>query len=148
MSQLDCVNTAVGIDVNPKAVNFARETLSQTLPEAHRKKLRFEASNLVSLVHEESKSFDFAFSNEMLEHIYPDDVNSVMTEMTRLVRPGGHFLMCLPHKDSFAWEALHVFKPTLEELDALFVRHGWSVVESYVDKRSGPTMLTGLYKKE
>jgi len=47
-----------------------------------------------SAVPEPTASFDFAFSNSVLEHI--DDIEPVMAEMARLLRPGGVFLFTVP----------------------------------------------------
>lgn len=40
------------------------------------------------------ESFDFVFSNSVLEHI--DDIEPVMAEMARVLRPGGVFLFTVP----------------------------------------------------
>jgi SAM-dependent methyltransferase len=45
-------------------------------------------------VPEPSASFDFVFSNSVLEHI--DDLEPVMAETARLLRPGGTFLFTVP----------------------------------------------------
>jgi SAM-dependent methyltransferase len=43
---------------------------------------------------EPSASFDFVFSNSVLEHI--DDIEPVISEVGRLLRPGGVFLFTVP----------------------------------------------------
>jgi SAM-dependent methyltransferase len=43
---------------------------------------------------EPDASFDFAFSNSVLEHI--DDIEPVIAEIARLLRPGGVFLFTVP----------------------------------------------------
>lgn len=43
---------------------------------------------------EPDASFDFVFSNSVLEHI--DDIEPVMAEVGRLLRPGGTFLFTVP----------------------------------------------------
>jgi SAM-dependent methyltransferase len=45
-------------------------------------------------VPEPTASFDFVFSNSVLEHI--DDLEPVMAETARLLRPGGTFLFTVP----------------------------------------------------
>jgi len=45
-------------------------------------------------VPEPDASFDFVFSNSVLEHI--DDIEPVMAEMARLLRPGGRFVFTVP----------------------------------------------------
>jgi SAM-dependent methyltransferase len=47
-----------------------------------------------SQVPEPDASFDFVFSNSVLEHI--DDLEPVMAEMARVLRPGGVFVFTVP----------------------------------------------------
>ena len=47
---------------------------------------------------EEDASFDYAFSNSVLEHI--PDIDSVIAEVARVVRRGGHFVFTVP-SDTF-----------------------------------------------
>jgi SAM-dependent methyltransferase len=42
-------------------------------------------------------AFDFVFSNSVLEHI--EDIDSVMAEVARVLRPGGSFLFTVPSND-------------------------------------------------
>jgi len=96
---------------------------------------------------EPDASFDFVFSNSVLEHI--DDIDPVIDEVARLLRPGGAFLFTVP-ADGFhdclagpllPWGDRHRY---LEEIDrrcahrrywgepqwrACLGRHGLDVVE-------------------
>jgi ADP-heptose:LPS heptosyltransferase/SAM-dependent methyltransferase len=46
-----------------------------------------------------SGSLDFVFSSHLLEHI--DDYKSTLSEWWRLIKPGGHLCLYLPHKDLY-----------------------------------------------
>jgi SAM-dependent methyltransferase len=51
-------------------------------------------------VPEGDASFDFVYSNSVLEHI--DDIEPVIAEVARLLRPGGSFLFTVPASDFHA----------------------------------------------
>lgn len=78
------VPTLVGIDIDPLETRDAM------------------ASGVYQRVHtaagdrlpEPDASFDFAFSNSVLEHI--DELDPVMAEVARVLRPGGAFLFTVP----------------------------------------------------
>lgn len=61
-----------------------------------------EATGIYSSIHtgsaanisEPSESFDFVFSNSVLEHIPP--IHEVLQEVARLLKPGGEFLFTVP----------------------------------------------------
>ena len=71
--------------------------------------------------------------------------------MVKLIKIGGHILINMPDKNSYYWEPQHVYHPSMDELNNLFIRHGCQVVESYIDQRGGQVgqsqNITALYKK-
>ena len=76
------VPTAIGIDRGGKAVNLKAD-LSQP------KALSFFSD----------KSFDYVFSSHLLEDLY--DTEGILKEWWRLVKPNGHLILYLPHKDFY-----------------------------------------------
>jgi SAM-dependent methyltransferase len=74
----------VGVDIDPLETRDAAESgvyrRVHTTPGAS--------------IPEPAGAFDFAFSNSVLEHI--DDVEPVIAEVGRLLRPGGRFLFTVP----------------------------------------------------
>lgn len=42
-------------------------------------------------------SVDFAFSNQLLEHLHPDDVGLHLAEVWRVLRPGGRYFIITPN---------------------------------------------------
>lgn len=79
--------TWVGVDIDPAETALA------------------QASGLYQAVHtgsaaaipEADGSFDFVFSNSVLEHIGP--IDAVLAEASRLLRPGGRFVFTVPGPD-------------------------------------------------
>lgn len=46
------------------------------------------------------ESVSFIYSNQVLEHIHPDDVDERMREIFRILKPGGHYLCRTPNRFS------------------------------------------------
>lgn len=74
----------VGVDIDPletqQAASMAFYSRLHTCP--------------ASAIPEPSGLFDFAFSNSVLEHISP--IKPVIQEVSRLLKPGGRFIMTVP----------------------------------------------------
>lgn len=143
------VTEVVGFDLNRESLKVGYDEILPQVPDT-RHKVTLHEANLVDLKWT-GQLFDFAYSFHTLEHIFPEDVDAVMTNMSALLKSDGLFLMNLPDKYSYYWEALHVYHPNLLELDALFEKYGYDKLESYVDERGGQhdysKNITGLYRK-
>lgn len=74
----------VGVDIDPL------ETRDATASGVYRRVHTVPGNR----VPEPDASFDFAFSNSVLEHI--DDIEPVMAEVARLLKPGGAFVFTVP----------------------------------------------------
>jgi len=149
VSGFDLVEKVTGFDLNENAIELAINTmLPQVKDTSH--KIEFIVTNLAK-IDLESEYFDFAYSFHTLEHIYSDDVPQVMDEMTRLLKPNGHFLINMPDKYSYLNCEQHVYHPDLQEVDNLFLSRGFQKIDSYIDERGGQVgtskNITGLYKK-
>jgi SAM-dependent methyltransferase len=83
----------IGIDPDPAEVSLAKET------GVYEKCIVTGAAKLPWDV----PTFDFAFSNSVLEHI--PDIPPVLAEISRVLKPGGKFICTVP-SDSFH-DALH-----------------------------------------
>lgn len=83
----------------------------------------------------EDDSQDFVFSSHLLEHI--DDYRAALAEWWRVVRPGGHLVLYLPHKHLYPNigtpgsnpDHKHDFEPA-DIVDAMRDLGGWSLVEN------------------
>jgi SAM-dependent methyltransferase len=99
-----------------------------------------------------SESVDLVFSNQVLEHLHPDDAYDHLVEIRRVLRPGGRFVCVTPNRLSGPWDVsrghdpiatgLHLREYTLSEQADLLRRVGFRVrlVASY----HGATLLRRL----
>ncbi|HST55721.1 MAG TPA: class I SAM-dependent methyltransferase [Solirubrobacteraceae bacterium] len=78
---------------------------------------------------------DVAYSNQLMEHLHPDDAAAQLREIVRVLRPGGAYLCVTPNRLSGPWDisrmfsatptGLHLREYTYGELTALFARAGF-----------------------
>jgi SAM-dependent methyltransferase len=90
-------------------------------------------------------SVDLAYSNQLLEHLHPDDVLEHMQNVYRALTPGGVYIFTTPHRFAgphdiskyFGKEAkgLHLHEYTYGEIAPLLRSAGFSRLSSY--KRFG-----------
>ncbi len=89
----------------------------------------------------EPGSIDLAYSNQLIEHLHPDDAAAQLTNIVAALRPGGRYL-CLtpnrlsgPHDVSRAFDpvatGLHLREYSLSELSELFEQAGLEVERVY-----------------
>lgn len=79
----------VGIDANPDAVAFAQRTYGRpgiTFLEGY-----LDALDLPP------RSFDGATCLEVIEHVYPPQVETLLQDLFRILRPGGRLLITTPN---------------------------------------------------
>lgn len=149
VSEYNFVNEVVGVDLNSNSIKIAQQKIPSQIPNT-KNKVKFLNENLTKLSLS-TEYFDFGFTIHTIEHIYPEDIDEVVSEMLRVIKIGGHLLVNLPDKDSYYWEPLHVYRPSMSELNELFIKHGCEVIESYIDQRGGQVghsqNITALYKK-
>ena len=141
-------------DVSVAAVEFLRENLSGAVLEADLGELPFADA-----------TFDAAVLGEVLEHV--DDDRGALTELTRVLRPGGVLAVSVPANpalygpsDEWAGHVRRYTRPALIEActSAGFTVHrclGWGfpfsrlyhrhVYERYLD-RHGPARLGGRHR--
>lgn len=83
----------------------------------------------------------------VLEHIYPGDVDGVLSEMYRILKSEGHVLISIPYKTNYA-DPCHVCFYDEDNLTSLFEKHGFTKIYCIEDTRwSEKGLLTGLFKK-
>lgn len=150
ISRINDVERCVGFDINNEALLVATNTVLPQI-ESTKHKVSFIKANLTKIPVIDN-SFDFIICFHTLEHIYEDDVDLVIEEMFRTTKNDGYVLINMPDKTSCPWEDNHVYKPDLNELNEIMIKHGFSKIESYHDERGGQAgisrNITGLYKKQ
>jgi SAM-dependent methyltransferase len=60
----------------------------------------------------EDASVDLAFSNQLIEHVHPDDLQPHLREVRRVLRPGGRYVMITPHRLSGPHDISRFFDDT------------------------------------
>jgi SAM-dependent methyltransferase len=90
-------------------------------------------------------SIDVAYSNQLMEHLHPNDAVEQLQNIYKALNSGGIYV-CItpnrlsgPHDISMYFDEVatgfHLKEYTFEELNVLFIRAGFSKVESYIGGR-------------
>lgn len=91
-------------------------------------------------------SVDLVYSNQLMEHLHPDDAVEQLKNIARALKPGGIYLCSTPHRlqgpgdvsqffDEIA-TCFHMKEYTYAELDQLFRQSGFARTTAYL-KKSG-----------
>lgn len=97
-------------------------------------------------------SVDVAFSNQLMEHLHPDDALEQLGNIHAALAPGGIYLCITPnrlrgphdisrHFDRVA-TGLHLKEYTVNELSRLFREAGFSAVRAYLRPTSGGKLIS------
>ena len=79
-------HSVVGVDIAEKLIEFGRETV----PSAE-----FHLIGTDSALPFADASFDACYSSEVIEHVF--DIRSYLSEISRVLRPGGQLLLTTPY---------------------------------------------------
>jgi SAM-dependent methyltransferase len=93
----------------------------------------------------ESGSVDVAYSDQLMEHLHPDDAAAQLREIARVLRPGGKYV-CItpnrltgPHDVSRSFDdhatGFHLREYSAQDLGKLFLDSGFAAVEFYAGGR-------------
>lgn len=93
----------------------------------------------------ENESIDIVYSNQLMEHIHPDDVLVQLKNIFDALKPGGHYLcrtpnlLTGPHDISVFFDeeptGFHLKEYTFSKLDVIFRKMGFTVVRAIVGAR-------------
>jgi len=78
---------ALGIDYSPSAIKLANKALTH-YPVSIRRRARFRVLDAKHLKFP-PRSFDAVLLTEVLEHLYPEEQDRVLSQVTRILKPGG-----------------------------------------------------------
>ncbi len=85
----------IGVDSSKTAIALARNQAMQ-----RGAMCRFIVADLLGDVHEVPGTFEFAYDWELLHHIFPEDRETYIRNVHRLLRPGGlYFSACFAESD-------------------------------------------------
>ena len=91
----------VGLDLSPGAVEFCRSNYGQE------PNLSFLAADLSDPALQLGRDFDFIFSTEVIEHLWPNQVEHYLANLHRLGRPGCRYFLSTPDYSS-SWPAVEL----------------------------------------
>jgi SAM-dependent methyltransferase len=57
-------------------------------------------------------SIDLAYSNQLMEHLHPDDAAEQVRDLFRVLRPGGAYLCITPNRLTGPWDVSRMFSST------------------------------------
>ena len=84
-----------GVDSSPTAINIAKARA-----EKRGARCRFVVADLLGDLHEVTDTFDFAYDWEFLHHIFPEDRETYIRHVHRILRPGAPYLsVCFSEDD-------------------------------------------------
>lgn len=137
------VNSIIGLDLNKDAIEVANTT-KLNYPNCD---INFICQNILDTVF--TQSFDTIVSFHTLEHIYPEDVNSVLSKLYDSLSYDGHFIISIPYDHAFDDGTQHVAFYNEITLSKLFEENKFTTIECLNDNRhSEGGILTGIFKKE
>ena len=93
----DQAERVVAIDISAKAIELAKMRKDLwSLSEAQKRKAEFLQMSAVKLDFLDAK-FDWVVSTSVVEHLHPEDVSAHMSEVRRVLKPDGKYLMWCPN---------------------------------------------------
>lgn len=84
----------------------------------------------------EADRFDFVYSNQLMEHLHPEDALVQLAEILRILKPGGTYLCITPNRNTGPHDiskyydtvptGFHLKEYTYRELSRLFLESGFA----------------------
>lgn len=123
------VSRYVGVDVSGERIKRLRELQNDVLSFRHVEGTIMPFSN---------DEFDVAISMQLFEHLHPDDVSTHLSEIYRVLKPGGHYFIETPNElvgphdvsrfFSDTSEGFHLKEYSINEMVKLLKRNGFQRV--------------------
>lgn len=132
-----------GYDINKEALQVAQQTASDYSVLHKTNFIQADLTNIPS----EDEQYNIIVSFHTLEHIYECDVDDVVKEMNRILKPQGYVLISIPYKYNYP-DPCHVAFYDEITLKALFEKHSFITVYCIEDNRwNEKGLLTALFRK-
>lgn len=90
-------------------------------------------------------SIDVAYSNQLMEHLHPDDAREQLRNLYKVLKPGGRYVCVTPNKVNGPWDVsyccdeqargFHLREYSLSELVRLFREVGFRKLSAYAGAR-------------
>jgi ubiquinone/menaquinone biosynthesis C-methylase UbiE len=133
----EAITELIAIDINKRALEELDKQKLSKIYCLHNNLLDLKVPN---------NTFDSAYSFHTLEHIYPDDLDKVVSEFYRALKPSAWILINVPLGKAYD-NNQHVsfFQPI--GLSDLFKRNGFYVLQSFEDLGNTITLLAQAQKE-
>lgn len=146
VGELNNVNEVIGYDINNSALSFGENNYRNNFPDIVKNKVKLKYSNLLN-IDSINEYFDSIITFHTLEHIYPEDLNGVISEKYRILKSDGYIIISIPHDHEFDTPHQHMSFFTVETLKELFESNNFKTIECFKDDRWSAACITGLFKK-
>lgn len=123
-----------GVDLSEKALNFAKIFLSD---------VSFFQAGIESLPLTD-KIFDFIFFIETLEHIPPENIPAVLSELKRVLKDDGTILISTP-STLIPKSPKHYQHFTVESLNEIFLKNGFLIERIWGNDRKS-SVFDNIYR--
>lgn len=129
------LNEIIGFDMNGEAIKQAEKLLSECMEnEVVKQKVKFKKTSLQK-INMPSDYFDSAFMFHVIEHIYPKDRKTIFSDIRRVVKRNGVFIITTPYQHAYDTELQHVDFFDENTLSEVIAGLGFEVIECYRDQR-------------
>lgn len=102
---------------------------------------------------EAPESYDFVISNQLIEHLHPGDLEEHFASASRILKPGGRYLLSTPHRHGGPFDVsavlkyessqgMHLKEYTFRELVGLAKRNGFRSVRPATPTRFRKLLVT------
>jgi SAM-dependent methyltransferase len=98
----------------------------------------------------EPGSIDLAFSDQLMEHLHPDDAETQLRNIRRALRPGGLYVCLTPNRCTGPWDVsrffdevacgFHLREYGTADVDRQFRRAGFTRLRYYIGGKPRPPM--------
>ena len=134
------IEKLVGTDINRSSIEIAEKNF-KSFP------YDYEFIQMNAVDEKLDRKFDFISCFHVFEHIYPEDVDSFLSNVMSMLSDDGYFLMSLPY-DRHLYDPCHVGFYNVTSLSLLMRKAGFKVLRCYKEDRyDPPNILTGLFAK-
>ena len=133
---------ADGIDVSPRLISVGRDRMARN-PGARAREDALRCGNFLRAEEPAEGGYDLVYSNDVLEHIHPDEARDFLEKAHRLLRPGGVLWLITPNRWTGPGDAtilrhppgtescgLHLKEYSLAELATILRAAGFETVQA------------------
>jgi SAM-dependent methyltransferase len=116
--------------------------------------VRYSYHSMVDLSDYPDGSVDLVYSGQSIEHVPQDVADTVLSEVRRVLAPGGHLALDTPNarvtrlQQAAFIDPDHEYEYTHEELSEKLLRAGFEIIESRGLNYAGPSLAAGHFTLE